>query len=95
MTKEIADIRLAKIKHSLSRICHESGILTGQNIDDFYHDHLIESGIIDSMGVACLQDQIESHYKITISLEQFVAELHTLAKLTNYLANDTTVEIPA
>jgi acyl carrier protein len=92
---ETTESRLARIKKSLFSICHDSGIYTGENIEEVYHENLIESGIIDSMAVVFLQDQIETHFKVTISLDQFVGELHTLDKLVNYLAADSAVEILA
>lgn len=95
MLAKITDNRLAQIKHSLINLCHDSGVFTSENIEDVYHDDLIETGIIDSMGVVCLQDQIETHYKVTISLEQFVAELYTLDKLVYFLAADSAVQVPS
>jgi len=87
--------RIKSLKSSLLKICHDSGIFISDNVEDVYYDDLIESGIIDSMGVVCLQDQIETHYHIAISIDQFVAELHTLDKLVNYLAGNAEVQVPA
>ena len=95
MFKQIKDNRHTKIKHSLFNVCHESGIFTDNNIEEVYHCDLIESGIVDSMGVVCLQSQIETHYNISISLEQFIAELNSLDKLVDFLAADVRVQVPA
>ena len=95
MFKEITENRHTQIKNSLISVCHESGIFTDKNIDEVYHCDLIESGMVDSLGVACLQNQIETHYNVNISLEQFIAELHTLDKLVKFLAADATVQVPA
>ena len=95
MLNEINEKRHTQIKNSLFSVCHESGIFTSKNIEEVYHCDLIESGIVDSVGVVCLQNQIETHYKVSISLEQFIAELHTLDKLVNFLAADATVQVPA
>ncbi len=95
MFKHIEENRHTQIKNSLFNVCHESGIFTDRNIEEAYHDDLIESGIVDSMAVVCLQSQIEAHFNVNISLEQFIAELHTLEKLVNFLAADATVQVPA
>lgn len=83
------------VKESLIEICHETGIFTSDNIENIYYHNLIESGIIDSLGVVCLQDQIETHYGIDISIDQFVAELNTLDKLVNYLASHSALQAAA
>jgi len=86
MTREAAETRPTSIKDSLIHFCQVSGILADEDIEDFYHDDLIEAGIVDSMGIVCLQDQIENHYNVVISLDQFVAEFNTLSRLENHLA---------
>jgi len=92
LTRTTAE-RIKSLKSSLLKICHDSGIFAADNIEEVYYDDLIETGIIDSMGVVCLQDQIETHFRINISIDQFVAELHTLEKLVNYLAGNTDVQV--
>lgn len=95
MLGKLTESRLKQIKASLIDLCHDSGIFTTENIEDVFHDDLIETGLIDSMGVVCLQDQIETRYKVAISTEQFVAELHSLDKLVNYLANNAAAQVLA
>ena len=80
------DNRLSQVRHSLLELCHEIGLRVGDNIEEIYHFNLIESGVVDSLGVVCLQGQIEEHYQLEISSEQFVAELYTLEKLARFLA---------
>ena len=94
MLKEINN-RHMQIKHSLINVCHDIGIFNEKNIEEIYHCDLIESGIVDSMGVVCLQNQIETEFNVSISLEQFIAELHTLDKLVNFLVADSRVQVPA
>jgi acyl carrier protein len=94
MSIQITENRLSQIKKSLINLCHRNGIFMSENIEEFYYDNLIETGIIDSMGVVYLQDQIETHYKVAISLEQFVGELHTLDRLVYFLAADSKVQVP-
>lgn len=95
MRKPIADDRFLHIKESLIHLCEDSGIVTAENIHDVFDDDLIESGILDSMGVVCLQEQIETRYNVTISQEQFIAELHTLNKLVTFLSANPAVEVAA
>ena len=85
--------RISKIKCSLMDVCHSSGIFHSDNIEAVYHENLIESGIIDSLGVVCLQDQIETHYNVAIHVDQFIAELHTLENVVHFLAADPTVQV--
>jgi acyl carrier protein len=86
MNAKISETRLSQVKQSFIHLCHDSGILMVDDIEAVFHDDLIESGIIDSMGVVCLQDQIETHFQVSISQDQLIAELHTLDKLVSYLA---------
>jgi len=76
-------------REALIGICHESGIFQSDCIEEVYYDNLIETGIVDSMGVVCLLDQIETHYRVDISIDQVVAELHTLDRLATYLEGHT------
>jgi acyl carrier protein len=93
MNAKISEARLSQIRQSFISLCHDSGILTADHVEDIFHDDLIESGIIDSMGLVCLQDQIKTHYRLSISREQLIAELHTLEKLVNFLAINSTPEL--
>lgn len=95
MLKEINNNRHMQIKHSLFSVCHEVGIFTDKNIEEIYHCDLIESGIVDSMGIVCLQNEIETHFNVSISSEQFIVELHTMDKLVNFLVADSRVKVPA
>lgn len=80
------EARLSRVRSSLLTLCHESGVLTADNPEKYFDENLIEGGLVDSLGVACLQEQIETRYSVEISLDQFVAELHTLEKIALYLA---------
>ena len=95
MNTMICDRRLAEVKSSLVSLCHESGILTMENVEELFHHDLIEAGIVDSLGIVCLQDQIATHYNVEISQEHFVAELHTLEKLARFLAVNSQAQVPA
>lgn len=95
MLHKATENRISKVKYSLFKLCHNSGIFNLDNIEDVYHENLIESGIIDSLGVVCLQDQIETHYNVAIHVDQFVAELHTLENLVHFLAADPAVKVSA
>ncbi len=95
MLQKITENRISNVKYSLIALCYSSGIFESDNIEDVYHENLIESGIIDSLGVVCLQDQIKTHYNVAIHVDQFVAELHTLENLVHFLAADPGVQVSA
>lgn len=95
MGPRICDRRLAEVKSTLAGLCHESGILMVEDVEKVFHHDLIETGIVDSLGIVCLQDQIAAHYDVEISQEEFVAELHTLEKIARFLAVRCEAKVPA
>lgn len=72
-----------------SLICHcaESGVFAGEAVVDSGAD-LVESGLVDSMGIVMLAALIEDTYGVVIPEAVFVAELRTLAQVAAYVARE-------
>jgi acyl carrier protein len=51
-------------------------------------DDLVESGLVDSMGLLMLAALIEETYEVTIPEALFVAELRTLARIAAHLERE-------
>jgi acyl carrier protein len=56
---------------------------------------LLESGMIDSMGLMALQSEAEETYGVYIPQAVFIAELRTLAKVAAYIDGAVTPEARA
>lgn len=86
LNNTLCNVTFTQVKTQLSRLLHENGMLDDINLDEVLDDDMIESGLIDSVGAVCLQDQIKTYFNTAISLDQFIGECHTLNKLIQYLA---------
>jgi acyl carrier protein len=68
----------------LLECCIEQGLFVGEAAIDPGVD-LVESGLVDSMGLMMLASLIEETYDLVIPEALFVAELRTLAAIAAYL----------
>ena len=74
----------ADLLRSLLERCFEDGVFARDTRVD-PADDLVESGLVDSMGLLMLAALIEETYEVTIPEAVFVAELRTLARIAAYL----------
>ena len=72
---------------SLLHHCAESGVFVREASVDSAAD-LLESGLVDSMGMVMLAALIEDTYNVIIPEAVFVAELRTLARVAAYLERE-------
>jgi acyl carrier protein len=77
----------ANLLGSLLDRCVEDGVFARETHVD-PSDDLVESGLVDSMGLLMLAALIEETYEVTIPEAVFVAELRTLAKIAAYLERE-------
>jgi len=69
---------------TLLQHCLEDGVFArGAQVNP--GDDLIESGLVDSMGLVMLASLIEETYQVVIPEAVFVAELRTLARVAAYV----------
>jgi len=68
----------------LLECCIEQGVFESETAIDPSVD-LVESGLVDSMGLMMLASLIEEAYDLVIPEALFVAELRTLARIAAYL----------
>lgn len=69
----------------LTKLCKQEGILEPDNVPGFENEDLVDSGVIDSMGLLSLQSMIEEHYDVLIPQELFIMELRSLTSIAAYL----------
>ena len=69
----------------LTELCKQEGILELDIMPGFESADLVDSGIIDSMGLLSLQTMIEEHYGVLIPQELFIMELRSLTSIAVYL----------
>jgi acyl carrier protein len=77
----------AQVLASLLHHCAESGVFEREASVDSNAD-LLESGLVDSMGIVMLAALIEDTYNVVIPDAVFVAELRTLARVAAYLERE-------
>ena len=77
----------AEVLASLLHHCAESGVFVREAAVDSRVD-LLESGLVDSMGIVMLAALIEDTYNVIIPEAVFVAELRTLARVAAYLERE-------
>jgi len=77
----------AQVLASLLQHCAENGVFVGEAAVDSGAD-LLESGLVDSMGIVMLAALIEDTYNVIIPEAVFVAELRTLARVAAYLERE-------
>lgn len=78
----------AALLEELCGFCRDNGIFRdGVEIDPDLD--LIDSGLMDSMGLATLQAWIQERYGLEIAPEVFLMELRTLSALSRRLADTT------
>jgi acyl carrier protein len=77
----------ADLLRSLLERCVEDGVFARDTRVD-PTDDLVESGLVDSMGLLMLAAVIEKTYEVTIPEAVFVAELRTLARIAAYLERE-------
>jgi acyl carrier protein len=69
---------------SLLQHCVDNGVFA-RGVHVAPDDDLVESGLIDSMGLLMLASMIEDLYELVIPEAVFVAELRTLARVGAYI----------
>lgn len=67
--------------------CLEYGVLSENYPDNILELDLIESGVVDSMSVAILEEMVYQEHGLAISSQQFVVELRSLNALSTYIEN--------
>ena len=72
--------------HLLGR-CVEDGVFARETRVN-PADDLVESGLVDSMGLLMLAALIEETYEVTIPEALFVAELRTLSRIAAHLERE-------
>ena len=77
----------AEVLASLLHHCVESGVFVAEAAVDAGVD-LLESGLVDSMGIVMLAALIEDTYNVIIPEAVFVAELRTLSRVAAYLERE-------
>jgi acyl carrier protein len=77
----------AEVLASLLHHCAESGVFVAEAAVDSGVD-LLESGLVDSMGIVMLAALIEDTYNVIIPEAVFVAELRTLSRVAAYLERE-------
>src|SRR3954469_9993784 len=77
----------ADLLGSLLGRCVEDGVFARETLVDPSED-LVESGLVDSMGLLMLAALIEETYEVTIPEALFVAELRTLARIAGHLERE-------
>jgi len=66
-------------------LCVEHGLLDGGQVETMLNDDLIESGMLDSMGIVTVQTMIQETYGIDIPTPLFIAELRSINNVIAYL----------
>jgi acyl carrier protein len=69
---------------SLLQHCVDNGVFA-RGVRVRPDDDLVESGLVDSMGLLMLASMIEDIYEVVIPEAVFVAELRTLARIAGYI----------
>ena len=69
---------------SLFQHCVENGVFA-RGVHVKPDDDLVDSGLIDSMGLLMLASMIEDIYEVVIPEAVFVAELRTLARIAGHI----------
>ena len=71
----------------LLKQCQNCGIFSSDYNEDILDLNLIECGLFDSMSLTMLAAMVTKYYGISIMPSQFVAELHSINNLAEYLEN--------
>lgn len=81
---KIAGKNVDKVSVYLIQLCHELGVFPDSVQCDAFED-LIDSGLIDSMGLMYIQEIIHDKFGLEIGTELFIAELRNIRSIAIYL----------
>lgn len=81
-----------RVTDYLLHLCHEHGVFPPEIQQCNPTDDLIESGLIDSMGLMYIQGIILEKFSIDLKLELFIAELRTIQSIASYLTKQLKTE---
>ncbi|GAA4343522.1 phosphopantetheine-binding protein [Kangiella taiwanensis] len=78
--------------YKLISLCQEYEIIPANNIEHQLDADLLESGIIDSMGVVMFQELLSEKFGMDVPTEKFIIELRTLRAIAGYVQLQLTEE---
>ncbi len=82
---------IQELKEHFLALCYEHGIISPDEEIDCTMD-LVESGMIDSMGIMILQSIIDENYNIFVPEPVFVAELRSINDVLHYIAKNLSIK---
>jgi len=80
------DDKVENISDYLVQLCHENGIFHSEIGQCNTMDDLIDTGLIDSMGLVYMKGIIYENFSLELEFELFIVELRNIQSIATYLA---------
>lgn len=87
---QIKNLTINELSTALISLCQEHGVFSCTDSAVSEQDDILESGLIDSMGVVYMQAVIQEQFNIELATELLVTELRSIKSIAHYMTTVTT-----